>query len=76
MSVVMVSDKRQPEGDIGVDARRALGFDVSIIPPGVRPAAVSIDIPACGREDARRIVAQSLDAGLPGWHKRLDLAVR
>lgn len=75
MSVVMVSEKRQPDGDIGFEARRALGFIDSVIPPGERPGPVSIDVPECRADDARRIVSTWLDLGLPGWGERLELSV-
>jgi hypothetical protein len=75
MSLVRVSSKDRPEGDVGFDARRALGFTDSVIPPGERPGPVSIDIPECGPAESRRIVSTWLDLQLPGGSQRLDLAV-
>jgi hypothetical protein len=75
MSVVTVIEKRQPDGDIGFEARRALGFIDSVIPPGERPGPVSIDIPECGPDESRRIVSTWLDLHLSGWGQRLVLAV-
>ena len=75
MSLVIVTSKHRPDGDVGFDARRALGFTDSVIPPGERPGPVSIDIPECGPVESRRIVATWFDLHLPGWSQRLEVAV-
>jgi hypothetical protein len=75
MSVVTVTARQRPDGDVGFDVRRALGFNDSLIPPCERPGPVSIDIPECGPDESRRIVSTWLDLHLPGWSQRLAVAV-
>jgi hypothetical protein len=76
MSVITVSDKRQPDGDIGFEARCVLGFIGSTVPPGEHPGRVSIDVAECSPENSLRIVSTCLDLGLPGWREDLVLAVQ
>ena len=75
VSVVTVSARQCPDGDVGFDVRRALGFNDSLVPPGERPGSLSIEIPKCGPDESRRIVSTWLDLHLPGWSQRLVLAV-
>jgi hypothetical protein len=75
MSVIVVTEKRQPDGDIGFEARHALGFTDSVIPPGERPGPVSIDLPECGPDESRRVVSTWLDLHLSGWDQRLRLEI-
>jgi hypothetical protein len=75
MSVVRVSARQDPDGDVGFDARRALGFNDSLVPPPERPGPVSIDIPGCGPDESRRIVSTWLDLHLSGWSQRLAVGI-
>jgi hypothetical protein len=75
MATVIVSARDRPDGDVGFEARRVLGRNDPVVPPGEVPGPVSIVIPECPPSESRRIVATWLDLHLLGWDQRLDLAV-